>query len=48
MSYNQKKDVEKMPANQGDQEDNTINSEKLPEFDVFGTALNDLHSPFEF
>ncbi|MFB3166469.1 hypothetical protein P5G62_004820 [Neobacillus sp. 179-C4.2 HS] len=48
MSYNQKKDVEKMPANQVDQEETVSNSEKSPEFDVFGTALNDLHSPFEF
>ncbi|MFJ5762767.1 hypothetical protein ACIQAA_27340 [Neobacillus sp. NPDC093182] len=48
MSYNQKKDAEKMPSNHGDQEENVPNSEKSPEFDVFGTALNDLHSPFEF
>lgn len=48
LSYNQKKDVEKMPANQVDQEETVPNSEKSPEFDVFGTALNDLHSPFEF
>jgi hypothetical protein len=48
LSYNQKKDVEKMPVNQVDQEETLPNSEKSPEFDVFGTALNDLHSPFEF
>ena len=48
LSNNQKKDIEKMPTNQGNQEETVTNSEKSPEFDVFGTALNDLHSPFEF
>jgi hypothetical protein len=48
LSYNQKNDPEKMPANQENQEENVTNSEKSPEFEVFGTALNDLHSPFEF
>ncbi|MEH7011342.1 hypothetical protein V7087_11005 [Neobacillus niacini] len=48
MSYNQKKDAEKILPNQADQEENSGNGEKSPEFDVSGTALNDLHSPFEF
>ncbi|WP_193747864.1 hypothetical protein [Neobacillus niacini] len=48
MSYNQKKDAEKIGPNHVDQEENSSNGEKSPEFDVFGTALNDLHSPFEF
>jgi hypothetical protein len=48
LSYNQKKDAEKTIMNNGDQDENVNNNEKSPEFDVFGTALNDLHSPFEF
>jgi hypothetical protein len=48
LSYYQKKDAEKTIMNQADQEENSSNGEKSPEFDVFGTALNDLYSPFEF
>jgi hypothetical protein len=48
LSYNQKKDAEKTIMNIEDQDQNVNNNEKSPEFDVFGTALNDLHSPFEF
>ncbi|WP_217642428.1 hypothetical protein [Bacillus sp. OK048] len=48
MSHNQKKDAEKTVATHLDQEENVSPGEKSPEFDVFGTALNDLHSPFEF
>jgi hypothetical protein len=48
LSYIQKKEAEKNLANQENQEENSSNGEKSPEFDVFGTALNDLHSPFEF
>ncbi|MEH7276409.1 hypothetical protein [Neobacillus vireti] len=48
MNYYLKKDAEKTIMNQADQEEHTSNVEKSPEFDIFGTALNDLHSPFEF
>ncbi|MCM3692504.1 hypothetical protein [Neobacillus niacini] len=48
MSYIQKKDADKILTNQENHEENSSNGEKSPEFDVFGTALNDLHSPFEF
>lgn len=48
MSHNQKKDADKKITNNTGQEENLSTSEKSPEFDVFGTALNDLHSPFEF
>jgi hypothetical protein len=48
LSYIQKKDADKFLMNQENKEENSSNGEKTPEFDVFGTALNDLHSPFEF
>jgi hypothetical protein len=48
LSYNQKKDADQIFTNQAEKEENSSNGEKSPEFDVFGTALNDLHSPFEF
>lgn len=48
MSHNQKKDAKKTVTTHLDQEENVSASEKPPEFDVLGTALNDLHSPFEF
>ena len=48
MSYIQKKDTDKILTNQENKEEDLRNGEKSPEFDVFGTALNDLHSPFEF
>ena len=48
MSYIHKKDADKILTNQENKEENSINGEKSPEFDVFGTALNDLQSPFEF
>jgi hypothetical protein len=48
LSYNQKKDTDQILTNQQDQDESSRISEKSPEFDVLGTALNDLHSPFEF
>ncbi|WP_419886972.1 hypothetical protein ACN6MT_15585 [Neobacillus niacini] len=48
LSYNQKKDIDKMTVKQVEPEENITINEKSPEFDVIGTALNDLHSPFEF
>jgi hypothetical protein len=48
LSFNQKKDADQILTNQQDQNENSSNGEKSPEFDVLGTALNDLHSPFEF
>ncbi|MEC1525264.1 hypothetical protein P9D43_25030 [Neobacillus niacini] len=48
MSYKQKKDIDKMTVKQVEPEENITINEKSPEFDVIGTALNDLHSPFEF
>jgi hypothetical protein len=48
LSYNQKKDTDQILTNQQNQEENSSEREKSPEFDVLGTALNDLHSPFEF
>ncbi|MEH7254705.1 hypothetical protein V7111_21590 [Neobacillus niacini] len=48
MSHNQKKDAEKTVTTHLDQEENISTGEKSPEFDVFGTALNDLHGTFEF
>ncbi|MFP7299377.1 hypothetical protein [Neobacillus niacini] len=43
-----KKETDRIPPNQENQEENVNTVEKSPEFDVFGTAINDLHSPFEF
>lgn len=40
MSY--KKEEEKL--NHDEQQISDTNNEKLPEFDVHGTALNDIHS----
>jgi hypothetical protein len=48
LSYIQKNDADKILTNQENQEETSSNGEKSPEFDVFGTALNDLHSPFKF
>jgi uncharacterized membrane-anchored protein len=48
LSYNPKKDTDQILTNQQEQDENSNSGEKSPEFDVLGTALNDLHSPFDF